>query len=600
MLALLILPHAAMALQSGQYESAKFPMVAVYPRPDGETATWARHRMAYADGSTQYSIPVAVTGGAYPYYYELLTAPSGMVVQNDWNSTNYGVITWTPTGTASSVPVTIRVTDQTGTYVDLSWTIKATISTSDFIFLDPSVSASGDGSKASPLKTFADVHKNSITDSTYSGRILYFRTGTHTLSGPETNGNLQLQSNRKPAVWLEYPGDNAVVNCSSSKVLVDAQNDVFVGGGLSFTSARTDVNNAHFWFFNQNDSQDRMTFFNASFSNIGRGLVGSDNPAAITFFNPGSLRNYYTLWGCTLDDYSSPLTDAYAIKYGVVENNQLFTGKSSSLSQGIFLKSDIQYFSVRRNKSLTQAFGEGGIEALLQSQLFPNDNIEIAYNTILCSLNSNKAIVYKWTASKGANGIPNIWVYRNTTKGRHQGLDAFPITVNVNKNVVVTDQTSFPQPWSTPPVYITVNGAGTNLFSTTGLIDSSGNLLSTYASYLYLYGSAIAAFDGVPQEHECSPSDLGYCTTIGDCRDAGGYWYNDVCNIDEEVEVPVCDAAHPSLCLTEGACEGTTPALNWCSGDCQADPCPTPSTRTIQQTAADHVIRQSATNIVRQ
>src|SRR5580692_1397802 len=99
----LAMPRYAFAASSfsgfypaGSWMPAKQPMIQVYPRPDSETNTWARHRWAYYDGAhaVQYKIPLGVSFGAFPYVYELLSGPPGMTI---------GATYWNPTwGTGSN------------------------------------------------------------------------------------------------------------------------------------------------------------------------------------------------------------------------------------------------------------------------------------------------------------------------------------------------------------------------------------------------------------------------------------------------------------------------------------------------------------------
>ncbi|WP_214660541.1 hypothetical protein [sulfur-oxidizing endosymbiont of Gigantopelta aegis] len=416
------------------------PMTAVYPRPDNETNSWARHRKAYPNGIAEYRIPIVIQGGAYPFKYEILDAPTGMTIGSTIADKDYGILSWRPSSPSADKNVTIRVSDQERNSILVSWSVSAT--TAGFIFVDATTPISGDGSIASPLKLFSDLHNNSDTDTQYSGYIVYFRAGTHLLTGPAAKGNLELNANRKPAVWLGYTNEKVVIDYQSSKVLVGNQDDIFIAK-LKFINARNDVNNAHFWFFNQNSPQKRMTFFETEFDGISRGLTGRDNPAAITFFNPGQLRYYFSLVACNIKNFSAPLVDAYAIKYGVIENNILLNNNldASGKYQGILLKSDIQSFSVRRNTSTLSSFSYGAIEILMQSQLFTNSEIEISYNRLIDPLNSTKstrALVYNWQTANGKNTNPQIYVYRNTILGGITGLKSFPYTVFLENNVVLS------------------------------------------------------------------------------------------------------------------------------------------------------------------
>ena len=105
----------------------------VYPRPDSETNSYARHHRAYYDGTNavEYDICIGVTFGAFPYVFELQSGPPGMTIEaTTWNTAwgpgldahngGYGRIKWTPSAAiappATYPPATpnvkILVTDQ--------------------------------------------------------------------------------------------------------------------------------------------------------------------------------------------------------------------------------------------------------------------------------------------------------------------------------------------------------------------------------------------------------------------------------------------------------------------------------------------------------
>ena len=103
-------PSGGWQLPSGYFETAVMPLRVVYPRPNTETQTFARHRHAYP--GLQYRIPISIQGGAYPFRFEVVEGPSGMVVGETVGATDYGVVTWTPSAAGGPYNVVIRVTDQ--------------------------------------------------------------------------------------------------------------------------------------------------------------------------------------------------------------------------------------------------------------------------------------------------------------------------------------------------------------------------------------------------------------------------------------------------------------------------------------------------------
>src|SRR5580698_5204552 len=121
---------------AGSWMPAKQPMIQVYPRPDSETNTFARHRWAYYDGANavQYKIPLGVSFGAFPYVFSLLSGPPGMSIgatfwNTSWNSwadaiaAGYGTLQWTPSASVSGATVSVLVTDQQRNTTTITFTV---------------------------------------------------------------------------------------------------------------------------------------------------------------------------------------------------------------------------------------------------------------------------------------------------------------------------------------------------------------------------------------------------------------------------------------------------------------------------------------------
>lgn len=263
----------AWRLAAGHYVSAKMPMVLNHPRPDGETETWERHRKAYYDGvnSVQYRVPVEIQGGAAPFYFELLDGPSGMAIGQQYGDANYGIVTWTPSGNVTNDPVQVRITDQDLNVVVADWTVTTSSSTADFIFVDSAAADnSGSGAIGSPLKNTRGWYKDNQADTTFSGRIVYYRGGTHTwYLDPASNvpGNGILQDTNKPLVHLGYPGETVSWDFSSCKVFFSGSARGWFMGGGTYKNSRK-LRNRNFFFVQSdchhlNGGGQRFTFFEA-------------------------------------------------------------------------------------------------------------------------------------------------------------------------------------------------------------------------------------------------------------------------------------------------------------------------------------------------
>lgn len=248
------LPQDEWRLPTTHFVRAKMPMTLVHPRPDNETNAWARHRKAYP--GLEYRIPVAVQGGAYPFYYEIVEAPEGMTIGKTVWETDYGVLSWTPEigENGRSFPVTIRIYGQEygrevaetvgPTFVDAKFVIKVTNSTDDFIFVDHSVERSGDGSISAPLKTLKETYGDgSSTQVTYPGRAVYLRAGVYeTLTDDwfANKGYAHLQGERTPMVFLGFPSEMVEIDFTNGTFYSEiGGNDHYVAGlRLSNTSQR--------------------------------------------------------------------------------------------------------------------------------------------------------------------------------------------------------------------------------------------------------------------------------------------------------------------------------------------------------------------------
>lgn len=424
-------------LAEGEFVPAKMPMQVVYPRPDSETNDWARHRRAYP--GLEYRIPVAVQGGAFPFRYEIVRGPRGMEIGSSHWDRDYGVLSWTPQEQGGPHAVQVRVTDQEGAIVYATFAVTST--TEGFVFLDPAGPASGDGSISAPLRTFADIHRDSTSDSTFGGKILYLRGGVHDLSGPsETNNNFRIDGASKPLVWLGYPGESPVVNAANSQVVMigaDGGRDVFMQG-FRISNSRADVNDSRFFFFGA-AAGERVTFFEVEFDNLRRGLSGNDNPGAIVMFRGAEHRQYLTVISCSIDEYAAPLVGSiYATRFAVIESNRLGASSRDVVNQGIYPKAANDLWSIRRNVSVDQVFHEGAIQNGMGSTGYGPQRVEIAYNLVRSPATSSGRHSVRVNWSNNAVGENWVWVYRNTIIGPIAGLDG-EYTAVFENNLVISD-----------------------------------------------------------------------------------------------------------------------------------------------------------------
>lgn len=479
-------------LPSGYFVDAKMAMQVTYPRPDGETPTWARHRHAYP--GMQYRVPIVVQGGAFPFRYEVVSGPAGLTVGKAITDANYGIVTWTPSGTGAAQSVTIRVTDQQLNAVNVTWSI--TPNTAQFIFVDANAGTSGSGTLASPLKTFADVHLGSASDRTFAEKIMVLRGGTHTITGwAANNNNWNLQrtggSPNKPPSWIGYPGEAVMLNGSSANVVMnlsDTGNDVFYGG-VTLSGSRTDVADNRTFFFGAG-SGTRASFFEMAFSNIQRGTAGTDNPGAIVMFDNTSARQYVSIIGCSLDDFNAPLCDLYHTWDAVIDNITIGASSVPSYAgQMVYTKSRNARVSIRRVTS-TQSLA--GVSVVTNSWSFGTPSA--AAQTIECCYSKLRVAsgnVVSMNAETGAAAAgSHYWLYRNTLVGDFYTLSSANEAYTVERNTIITNQNPL-FPWVTATVADNLQDTRANIGA---VLDGTYNLTgSARTTWLGRRGHEISA-----------------------------------------------------------------------------------------------------------
>lgn len=456
-------------LAAGQYVTAKMPLLTVYPRPDAETQTSARHRRAYP--GIQYRIPVAVQGGAYPFRFDLVSGPSGMSVGSTISDQNYGIVTWTPSAVGGPYNVVVRVTDQQGATTNASYTVTAT--TQGFVFMDPTAPAGGTGSIASPLRDFGELLRGSRNDRTFAGQILYLRGGTHQLTGlAENNGNINFAADNKPLAWLAYPGENVVLDASRAVVnfTESGSGNDFFAQGFTMRNSRPDVADSRFFFFGDNAGH-RSTFFELRFQNLVRGTSGGDNPGAIVMFRGGGFRNYLAVLNSRIDGYAAPMVGSiYYTRGAVIEGNTLGAAGGTPPNSGIYAKSGNDLWSIRRNTSVQQNFPYGAVQFSFES--YATSRAEISYNTLRSPNASEIALVYNWNETSAPG--TKIWINRNTLIGRVRALTYVSFEAFLEKNLIFNDDAGG---WS---------GVGTLQGQGSENVVSSSSQTSTMLSSSYL------------------------------------------------------------------------------------------------------------------
>ncbi|MDQ3033195.1 MAG: hypothetical protein M3Y87_12320 [Myxococcota bacterium] len=236
-------------LAEGHYEG-HFPLHVIYPRPDAETESYARHRHAYP--GILYEIPIGVQFGKWPYRYELLEGPTGARVVHEtlqWNGVDafvvpegYGVIAWDAPASAPAGPQTfrVRVYDQDHdrpepSFVDVEWTTN--VGTSQFVFLDTigGDDASADGTIAAPFKEIAALQDSGLGGNKicYVRQTALFDPDDSLFDGgyvPTPARQFTFGESTFPKAYVAFPGETVHVNTAGQIGFAqsnDPNDDVF-------------------------------------------------------------------------------------------------------------------------------------------------------------------------------------------------------------------------------------------------------------------------------------------------------------------------------------------------------------------------------------
>jgi len=474
-------------------------MIQVYPRPDTETSTNARHRWAYYDGTNpiQYSIPIGVSFGAYPFVYTLQSGPAGMSIGQIYGSSNYGIITWTPTGSVSGATVQVLVTDQQLNTLTITWTVSTSSSTSHFIFVNSSAgSDSNAGTFALPFQTLSKAFGATFAATANAGAIVYLRNGTYTPPGYTDNdinvshALFEMNTTTKPIALIGYPGETATLTMTGCMGAVGNNGADLFWQNLNPNGGNASEGNMRVVWMTGITGINRMTFDSISWTNATTGSDGSDNASMFHSGNgAGSLRQYLFLHACSESGRTSGTPgnnyagcDLYAWQYALVQG--FVTTPAGSVDGNIYFKGD-EADSEMRECFTQQTNGGTACSVGFEQNLDPQR----------CLVRHNRCIMNAGGLYLGhdppVNAFGVLWAVRNSVIGVYNALYA-----NSGGGPYVFDS-NFAQFSNTSICFPTgsfVQTDGLNQAIASGGLDSSTCLLigASRTNYLGTVGAEIA------------------------------------------------------------------------------------------------------------
>lgn len=474
-------------LAAGHYETAKIPLEITHPQP------------SLTDGGSVYykaypgipiRLPIVVLGGSWPFKYELLQAPSGMAVGETLNlpafatgglsgaNANYGVITWSnPTTSGSPHTIQVRVTDQQGNTVTVTWAL--TVTTSGFLFLDAvNGNDANPGTLASPKRTIGSWYGAKL-DTTYQNYIVYYRAGAYDwgTAALEDGYRIACIGDRKPRGHLAYPGESVSMD-------VDGNVPWYYGGnhdvsfcGIEFTGVGR--NNNRKGLVLDSDSAHRSLVFECPFTLTTLTAVDT-NHAVIFFANSGSVGAYSGIIRCVIHTLSGiePLLTYYVDKV-VIEGNT-----TDGHPNGFYCKIQTSNVSIRANRVIGVSSGN----------LYRVDGYSAGTGEIEACYNLWESSQQGWVLGyESVSGYGPVYDYRNTYKIAAHSVVNVAGGSMLSRGNVTQHSGSFTNGISLESSSFTPTQENNELNGTTAYTGSNGLLQGSYrTTYLGTRGHEVA------------------------------------------------------------------------------------------------------------
>lgn len=451
----------------------------------------ANNRIRFAYPGIEYKVVIAAEGGAYPFVWELTSAPQGMMIDN-----HKGIITWTPSANGTS-NVSVKVTDKEGNTDSELYSITVTDSTDRFIFIDDNATGTKTGSITQPYASLSE-----IWGTNHGGKIVYFREGTYTL--PHTNDEIRHASKTvikavTPFSYIGYPNETIAIDEESNPAITDNGDGLGNYPGYLFAWSINDVYFANLTFYNiyyyalSNGGGDYATIYECRFKNAYTSNI-TNNQSYINYIL-GNTADYNLI---TNNIFEGPITggtnfnevETYSSIHALIQNNHF----TNSATRGAFFKDGTYFSTVRDNlfENCPISFGVYGQSG--------SNNNEICFN----NFRNSSTYDIQFDLAPNSNTDPT-YLYRNTCSGNIQvrngdgilniGLSFYNNAIqnsyvdsgNIGENVFYRNKVYFR--------YVTIENYAdmsfvNNLQGSSGLVDSNGLLINR--SQVGTYGHEIA------------------------------------------------------------------------------------------------------------
>jgi hypothetical protein len=290
---------------------------------------------------------------------------------------------------------------------------------------------------------------------------------------------MALRSYNKPIVWMAYPGEHPTIDLSAGYIVAYSGGDNFYIDGFEITN----ISNPASQGFRIDSTASNVTFRRNDCHN----LVDNSRTNQACVFIANSASGQY--WSFTENEFHNVRNgmgiEAYKAEKVLVENNSFYdfyAGSSSSHALGP--KMSYRYWFIRDNEF--RNCGQWSIWADGYTSSGPTEHIDISFNVV------KTAGLYAFQANYDDGEMGTTYVYRNTFVGpvdvRFGSSNRGPF--NFYNNVIVNSASGVTcsRCLNDSVVVETDNLTGT---PSDNIVDSNGDLTSSYSQYLGRYGHQI-------------------------------------------------------------------------------------------------------------
>lgn len=393
--------HPPHQLPEGYFVPAKFPLVAIHPRPDSETPPEAYHRVAHP--GLRWQCPVRAAFGAYPYHFRLTAGPPGMTIgawlERDADGTlretpAYGTLDW-PSPAAGAHRIAVAITDQQGAAVECVWTL--TVDAQHHYFAGPEASGQGDGSTAANRAAFATVYGGTHEAiSPAQGRVLMLAGGSYTLAQP-----FRLDAKCKPNAIVAMPGEDVVITAAAPDARIAFKSD---DGYLAGLHLRNFGPKGCIFTY---EAVNRLTVWRNRFTGCFGDPKISDNESVwfCSRLDQGKRRHLLMAENTYIDCIDVALFDFYTVG-PMLSERDVFTTSQKKISEPLWFPKSMCDYDIRRH-----VFDNPGSEA-------PGSAVMAGYNAKHEGGTSSGEVRYNFVRSAVGGGLLSNWNQASTAATR--------------------------------------------------------------------------------------------------------------------------------------------------------------------------------------